>query len=302
MIPLRLLLPLLLPLGLPAVAGDDPPAAAAAAAAAAAPAPAPAPAAAAAPGPEGKATVPFEMLRTNHMVVRARINGKGPFHLVFDLGAPITLLSNRAAEQSGTVAADAPRALLFSLRGEAAVDTLQVGDLTARDVPVIVLDHPVLRALEDVLGRNRKLDGIIGYTFFARYKTTIDYQARTMSFEPVDFRVGNLFRDLPDRLAGPKVARQVVLAPGALWGLKLGTPAEADGAGVPIREVWPGSPAAEAGLKPGDVLTTLDGRWTTSIADAYAAAAGVAPDRDVTLVILRDGQEQTLAVRPKPGF
>src|SRR4051812_20880156 len=46
------------------------------------------------------ASVPFEMLDSNHMVVKATINGKGPFRLVFDLGAPITLLGNRAAEVS----------------------------------------------------------------------------------------------------------------------------------------------------------------------------------------------------------
>jgi hypothetical protein len=255
------------------------------------------------PGPQGKATVPFEMVRTNHMVVQARINGKGPFHLIFDLGAPITLLSNRAAERSGVVAADAPRALFLAVRGEAKVDTLQIGDMTATDVPAVVLDHPVLTELGKVL--NRRFDGIVGYTFFARYRTTIDYQARLLTFEPVEFQVRNLFRDIPDWMAGPKVARQVVLAPGGLWGLSLGEPAgglSLESPGVPIRAVRPDSPAAAAGVKPGDILTTLDGRWTTSVTDAYAAAAGIPPDRDVTVVILRDGQEQTLTVRPKPGI
>jgi hypothetical protein len=254
-----------------------------------------------APGPEGKATVAFETVRTNHMVVRARINGQGPFQLIFDLGAPITLLSSRASERSGVIGANAPRAFFFGVRGEGQIDQLQLGDLTARDVPVIVLDHPVLSDLSAALGR--RLDGIIGYTFFARYKTTIDYQARTMTFEPVDFQVGNLFRELPERLAGPKVARQVILAPSGLWGLSL---AEAAGGleapGVPIRAVLADSPAAAAGLQPGDILTTLDGRWTTSVTDTYAAAAAVPPDRDVTVGILRDGHEQTVTVRPKPGI
>ena len=48
------------------------------------------------------------MLPTNHMLVRAKINGKGPYRLIFDLGAPITLLSNRAGEASGVVEADGP--------------------------------------------------------------------------------------------------------------------------------------------------------------------------------------------------
>ena len=34
-----------------------------------------------------KSVVPFEMLVTNHMLVEARINGKGPFRLIFDLGS-----------------------------------------------------------------------------------------------------------------------------------------------------------------------------------------------------------------------
>ena len=53
--------------------------------------------------PEAKGpaiTVPFELLPSNHMVLNAKINGKGPFRLVFDVGAPVTLLSNKAGEES----------------------------------------------------------------------------------------------------------------------------------------------------------------------------------------------------------
>ncbi len=248
-----------------------------------------------------KAVVPFSMLPSNHMVVQATINGKGPYRLIFDLGAPITLLSNQASEASGVVKADAPRSFLFSMRGEAEVAKLQVGDLTTTKLPVIVFDHPVLKALGDVLGR--PVDGIIGFTFFARYRTTIDYQANQMTFEPIDFAIRDLLRELPDRLAGPKTIRRRVLAPGAFWGLRLARSAgNINSAGVPIVEVLPGSPAALASLKPGDVLTTLDNRWTTSVADAYAAAVAIKPGREVPVVILRDGKEQTLLVRPADGI
>ncbi len=151
------------------------------------------------PAAKARAVVPFSMLPSNHMLVRAMINGKGPYRLIFDLGAPITLLSNQAGEASGVVKADAPRSFLFSMRGEAEVAKLQVGDLTATKLPVIVFDHPTLKVLGDVLGR--PIDGIIGFTFFARYKTTIDYQAGQMTFEPVDFQIRDLLRELPDRLA-----------------------------------------------------------------------------------------------------
>jgi hypothetical protein len=245
--------------------------------------------------------VPFSMLPSNHMVVQATINGKGPYRLIFDLGAPITLLSNQVSEASGVVKADAPRSFLFSMRGEAEVAKLQVGDLTTTKLPVIVFDHPALKILGDVFGR--PIDGIIGFTFFARYRTTIDYQANQLTFEPIDFAIRDLLRELPERLAGAKQIRHRILAPRGLWGLRLARlTGNINSAGVAITEVLPGSPAALAGLKPGDILTTLDNRWTTSVADAYAAAAAVEPEREVRVVIIRDGKEQTLMVRPANGI
>ena len=261
---------------------------------------APAPAPASSPAAKARAVVPFSMLPSNHMLVRAMINGKGPYRLIFDLGAPITLLSNQAGEASGVVKADTPRSFLFSMRGEAEIAKLQVGDLTATKLPVIVFNHPALKILGNVLGA--PIDGIIGFTFFARYKTTIDYQVNEMTFEPVNFQIRDLLRELPDRLAGPKTARHRVLAPLGLWGMRLAKPTGGiESPGVPISEVLPNSPAARAGLEPGDVLTTLDNRWTTSIADTYAAAATVPPGRDVSVVILHRGKEQVLTVQPADG-
>src|SRR5262249_43280696 len=203
-----------------------------------------------------KSVVPFEMLVTNHMLVEARVNDKGPFHLIFDLGAPITLLNNRSSEAAGVVKPGAPRSFLFGMRGEAVVDRLKVGRLTAEKLPVIILDHPVLKALEDVTGR--PIDGIMGFTFFARFKTPIDYHAHDMTFEPITFEVRDLLKELPDRLMRPKVAERHVLAPYGLWGLQVGEPTLGlNSQGAPILKVLEGSPASTAGLKPGDLLCTI---------------------------------------------
>jgi S1-C subfamily serine protease len=142
----------------------------------------------------------------------------------------------------------------------------------------------------------------MGFTFFARYKTTIDYHAHKMTFEPIEYRMRDLLKELPDRLIGPKVARQRVLAPLGIWGFRLGTPiGDLSSPGMPIIEVHRGSAAAKAGLKPGDVLITVNGRWTTSIADVFHAAADVKPGHETTVVIQRDGKEQTVMLRPMDG-
>ncbi|GIW86458.1 MAG: hypothetical protein KatS3mg108_0782 [Isosphaeraceae bacterium] len=256
------------------------------------------------PPPRGDAepiVVPFKMLPSNHMVVDARLNGKGPYRFIFDLGAPVTLLNNRTAEATGAIDKKAPKSFLLGTRGEGRIDRLELGDLRADDVPVIIMDHPALRALGGLF--SRPLSGIIGYTFWARYKMTIDYQAQLLTFTPVDFEVRDLMKELPQRMTGPKTARQVVHAPRSLWGLDV---AEVDGdqagLGVRVTKVVPGSPAADAGLQVGDLLTSLDGRWTTSVADTLAAAEGVPPGRPAEVVILRHGIEQTIRVTPREGL
>ncbi len=121
-----------------------------------------------------------------------------------------------------------------------------------------------------------------------------------MSFEPVDYDQRDLMKDLPARLAGPKIAKRRVLAPGALFGMRVN--AVDDRRGVRVVDVASGSPAERAGLKPGDLLTALDGRWTTSVADAYLAAATLAPGRPIEAKIVRDQSERTLTVTPQDGF
>jgi S1-C subfamily serine protease len=102
---------------------------------------------------------------------------------------------------------------------------------------------------------------------------------------------------------GPKVAQRRVVAPSGLWGLRLGKKVdEPETQGVAILKILGKSPAGEAGLMAGDVLSTIDGRWITSIADVYHAAANVTPGREVTTVIKRDGKELTLTIKPADGI
>lgn len=59
----------------------------------------------------------------------------------------------------------------------------------------------------------------------------------------------------------------------------------------------PASPAAEAGILPGDVLVSVDGKPVSTFADATSIVQA-APGETLDMVVLRDGVETTLSITP----
>jgi S1-C subfamily serine protease len=66
------------------------------------------------------------------------------------------------------------------------------------------------------------------------------------------------------------------------------------GRGVLIADVGPQSPAARAGLLPGDVLVRIDRRTVRSLGDVYRALAFFDPGETVELEVVREGETTTL--------
>src|SRR5438067_12653319 len=45
--------------------------------------------------------VPYRLTKTQHILVRAKINGKGPFNFILDTGAPALFVATKAAKKGG---------------------------------------------------------------------------------------------------------------------------------------------------------------------------------------------------------
>lgn len=245
--------------------------------------------------------VPFELLKSGHMAVMVKVNGKGPYRVIFDTGAPVNLLNNKLAKEAGLLR-DVPHSSLPFLGtiAEVKVKELQVGDARETGQPALVMDHPLVELMSKKLGG---LYGIVGFPFFARYKMTIDYQAETMTLTPSGYKPANVMKSLESTmlqlLAGGGPAEKV-LAPAGQWGLAA-RKADDEESGVVLTEVLAGSAAADAGLKVGDRLLTIDGRWTDSLADLYDIAAHIKPGTRVPVTLRRDGKDMTLRIAPRPG-
>jgi Aspartyl protease/PDZ domain len=247
--------------------------------------------------------IPFELLDSRHMALQVKLNGKGPYRVIFDTGAPVNLITNKIAKDSGVFGKDEkPVVSLFgAVPTPKKIKKFQVGDITLENMPTMVMDHPTVAQLADILG---PIDGLFGYPFFARYKMTIDYQKKEMTLVPSGFVPGDTMEGMMSKILGAqgKKPEPAVLAPAAVWGFTVDKDKGDDAEGVNITEVLAKSPAAAGGLKVGDRLLTLDGRWTDSVSDTFIAAGSAKPGKRVTLVVQRNGKEVKLTVTPGKGL
>ena len=164
------------------------------------------------------------------------------------------------------------------------------------------MNHPALKGAERFLGR---LDGIIGFPLFSRYHLTIDYQRRELTLEPVAYQGHS--QDLMMLMMAmmmnpkPKPAKKIQ-SPTTLWGFRVAKGEDDEKPGVTITKVWPGTPAAAAGLRQGDRLLVLDGVWTDSVPDLYRAAEGVRAGQKVRVQLRRGERDIETTITPRAGM
>jgi serine protease Do len=68
--------------------------------------------------------------------------------------------------------------------------------------------------------------------------------------------------------------------------------------GAVIAEVRPASPAAEAGMLVGDIVTIFDGENVGRARDLQRLIAETPPGKRVRVTVVRDGRSQVLMVTP----
>ncbi len=258
--------------------------------------------------PEAKPVkVPFKLLPSRHMLIEVTINDKGPYKLIFDTGAPLNIVTSRLGKETGISkrGGGGIAALLSGGMNQVEIGTMQLGDVTAKKVAAVVMDHPTVKAISDAFAEEHgTIDGIVGFPFFARFATTVDYQKKELLLSPRDYKPGNYIEDLTKSLsaAGENAGQAKVVGPAGLWGFTLAKTKADDEPGVAVGEVYEGTPAAAAGLKVGDRVLTIDGRWTDTLGDAHVAVSLVKPGRKADVTLTRDGKPMTLSITPVVGY
>jgi hypothetical protein len=247
--------------------------------------------------------VPYRLTDTNHFLVRARINGKGPFNFLVDSGAPALFIATETAKK-------------ISLKSDpdkfwTPIDQLDLeGGSRLMGVKARVEDPFQLVGMNALGLPGASIDGILGFTILARFRLEIDLTKDRMIWTRLDHDP----RDppVPDHKPGDQggapagVQAMSVLGPLAkglaflmgkqpeeqhqprgFLGLEWSEQVASGHKQILVKGVLEGLPAAQGGVKVDDQIVKIGNREIKGLKDARSALSEVHPGDRVPLVIRR---------------
>jgi hypothetical protein len=248
--------------------------------------------------------VPYRLTDTNHFLVRVRINGKGPFNFLVDSGAPALFVATETAKKVGLKPAD--EATFWT-----PIDRLDIeGGARLSGVKARVEDPFQLVGMNALGLPGATIDGILGFTILGRYRLEIDLTEDRMTWTRLDFdpREPPVPRQRPGEEARAPLGVQALNALGPLakgmaflmgkqpeeqlhlrgfLGMEWSAPGGSAPAGLKVRRVLGGSPAARAGLQADDVVLRINGKAVENPRAARIALADVRPGDSVAILVQR---------------
>ncbi|MCY2933232.1 MAG: PDZ domain-containing protein [Planctomycetota bacterium] len=260
--------------------------------------------------------VPYILTQTNHFVVRAIINGKGPFHLVVDTGAPGLFLATEAAKKAGI--ANDPKKYFSTM------DDLKLeGGPTLKKLKIRVEDPFQLVGMNSLGLPGVKLDGLMGFSVLARYRITLDPTHKRMIWTRLDFNPKEAPGDIPSikkedmpaelqamNLLGPAmkfaamfVGKQpeIKRVPQGFGGFSIGA-ANDDPKKLIVTQVLADSASAKAGLMQSDVILECDEKSVDSVSGFLKIFEKKSAGQTLKLLVRRKDANKTITITLEEGF
>jgi hypothetical protein len=251
---------------------------------------------------------PYRLLDSGHLMVRVKINGKGPFNFIVDTGAPMVYVSKTVAKDIGIEAdkKDFATVAKLDLEGGAHLEQLKC-----------VVETPFQLEGMNAMGlAGVELHGILGYTALANYRIEIDLTRDRMGWTRLDFMpppptpLG--LKEKPAGLDALEKLGKLLALRAKLLGIKgppepgfrgfLGIELADKDKALTIQSVLAQSPAAAAGLRGGDVLVRVQRVRVESRADLLKLLATTLSGQNLRFTVRRGGVLQQFTVTTGEGL
>jgi hypothetical protein len=249
--------------------------------------------------------VPYRLTAPKHVLVRAKINGHGPFNFILDTGAPAVFITTKVADRVGLRRDD---------KGWGNFQRFEIeGGLVVPNARGRVEDLFQLEGMNGLGLAGAELHGVIGYNVIARYRIEFDFTKDKLVWTPLDFEPkGPMGLNGKGASPGLEAMGQIMKALGGALGRKatpdvvfrgtIGLDLRDNDEVVTVRMVYPAGPAEAAGVKAGDRIMKFQDRTVLNVEDVERFARKVKAGDEVRLTVERGGQTFVLTLKAAEGL
>lgn len=250
--------------------------------------------------------VPYRLTDTQHVLLKAKINGQGPFNFIVDTGAPILFVATSVGQKVG----------LKVEKGWATLERFEMeGGVVQEKVKCRVETPFQLEGMNGMGLAGAELHGMIGYTVLARYKMEFDFTRDKMRWTELNFKppapqpvgikaggdqlglelIGSLMKFL-GFLSGAKANPDLV--PRGFMGIEF----KESAAGLTVTTVLANSPADKAGIKAGDRILQVDESNVPTSKALLRQVSQLAAGQTARLLIQRGEKKEEISVCTGEGL
>jgi hypothetical protein len=236
--------------------------------------------------------VPYRLTIPKHVLVRAKINGKGPFNFILDTGAPALFVAVPVCKKLG-IKGDANNWGTF--------DRFEIeGGVVLEKVKGRVETPFQLEGMNGMGLAGAEVHGMIGYDILARYRMTIDFTRDKMIWTPLKWKPkppAGMGGNVKGGAGGLEVMGSIMKTLGSFLGAKptpdttlrgfIGATLKEGDEYPSVQGVLSEGPAGKAGLLVGDKVTKVQDRTVTNIADVNKRLGTLKPGEKVKLTVER---------------
>ena len=249
--------------------------------------------------------VPYRLTKPKHILVRAKINGKGPYNFIVDTGAPALFVAVPVARKLGVKPDN---------KDWGTFDRFEIeGGVVLTKIKARIETPPQVEGMNALGLAGVKLHGMIGYNILARYRMEIDFTRDKMVWTPLDYKM-----KAPRALGGGRATGGLDLLSslmktfGSLLGTQASPPVRLRGfLGVELKDaddnpvvqsVLATGPAGKAGLKIGDRITHVQGRSVLDSGDVRRYVSRKSPGEEIKLTVQRGKEKKDITVKLGEGL